>query len=52
MFALIFEQLVKMFFIMLLAFVCYRIILVNQEGNRSISNFLFIVVNSLVILTV
>lgn len=52
MFALIFEQLVKMFFIMLLAFVCYRIKLVNQEGNRSISNLLLMVVNPLVILTV
>ena len=52
MFALIFEQLVKMFFIMLLAFVCYRIKLVNQEGNRSLSNRLLMVVNPLVILTV
>ena len=34
MFILIFEQLVKMFFIMLLAILCYKIKLVNQEGNN------------------
>ncbi|HJA99768.1 MAG TPA: AEC family transporter [Candidatus Mediterraneibacter merdavium] len=52
MFILIFEQLMKMFFIMLLAFMCYRIKLVNQEGNRSVSNLLLLVVNPMVILTV
>lgn len=52
MFILIFEQQMKMFFIMLLAFVCYRIKLVNQEGNRSVSNLLLMVVNPFVILTV
>ena len=51
MFVLIFEQLVKMFFIMLLAFVCYRIKLVNQEGNRAMSNLLLMVVNPCLILT-
>lgn len=52
MFLLIFEQLIKMFFIMLLAFVCYRLKLVNQEGNRSVSNLLLMIVNPLVVLTV
>lgn len=52
MFILIFEQLVKMFFIMLLAFLCYRVKIVNQEGNRSVSNLLLMVVNPCVILTV
>lgn len=33
MFILIFEQLMKMFFILLLAFVCYKIGLVDQNGN-------------------
>ena len=51
MFVLIFEQLVKMFFIMLLAFVCYRIKLINQEGNRAMSNLLLMVVNPCLILT-
>ena len=49
---LIFEQLVKMFFIMLLAFLCYKIKLVSQEGNRSVSNLLLLVVNPCLILTV
>lgn len=48
---MIFEQLVKMFFIMLLAFVCYKIKLVNQEGNRAMSNLLLMVVNLCLILT-
>lgn len=51
MFILIFEQLMKMFFIMLLAFICYKIKLVSQEGNRSISNLLLFVVNPCLILT-
>ncbi len=52
MFILIFEQLVKMFFILLLAFLCYRIGLVNQEGNKSISNLLLMIVNPVLIITV
>ena len=52
MFILIFEQLVKMFFIMLLAFICYKIKLVDQNGNRSVSNLLLMVVNPLLIITV
>lgn len=52
MFILIFEQQVKMFFIMLLAFFCYKIKLVDQNGNRTVSNLLLMVVNPLLILTV
>ena len=52
MFILIFEQLVKMFFIMLLAFICYKIKLVDQNGNRSVSNLLLMVVNPFLIITV
>ena len=52
MFILIFEQLVKMFFIMLLAFICYRIGLVSQEGNKSISSLLLMVINPCLIITV
>lgn len=52
MFILIFEQLMKMFFIMLLAFMCYKIRMVNQEGNRIMSNLLLMVVNPCLILTV
>ena len=51
MFILIFEQLVKMFSIMLLAILCYKIKLVNQEGNKTVSNLLLLVVNPLVIIT-
>lgn len=52
MFVLILEQLVKMFFIMLLAFICYKTRLVNQEGNRIMSDLLLMVVNPCLILTV
>lgn len=52
MFILIFGQLVKMFFIMLLAFICYKIKLVDQNGNRSVSNLLLMVVNPFLIITV
>ena len=52
MFVLIFEQLVKMFFIMLLAFVCYKFRIANQEGNRVMSSLLLMVVNPCLILTV
>lgn len=52
MFILVFEQLVKMFFIMLLAFFCYRIKLVDQSGNQTLSNLLLMVVNPFVIITV
>ncbi|MEJ8735571.1 MULTISPECIES: AEC family transporter [Mediterraneibacter] len=51
MFILIFSQLLKMFFIMLLAFICYRIKLVGQEGNRTVSNLLLLVVNPCVMIT-
>ena len=52
MFILIFEQLVKMFFIMVLAFICYRIGLVDQNGNKNVSNLLLMVVNPILIITV
>lgn len=52
MFILIFEQLMKMFFILLLAFICYRIRLVDQNGNKTVSNLLLLVVNPILIITV
>lgn len=52
MFILIFNQLIKMLFIMILAFICYKIKLVSQEGNRTCSNLLLMVVNPCVIITV
>ena len=52
MFILIFEQLLEMFFIMVLAFVCYRIRLVDQNGNKTVSNLLLLVVNPILIITV
>lgn len=51
MFLLIFNQLLKMLIIMVLAFVCYKKNIVNQEGNRSMSNLLLMVVNPCLILT-
>lgn len=52
MFILIFERLLKMFFIMVLAFVCYKIRLVDQNGNKTVSNLLLLVVNPILIITV
>ena len=52
MFILIFSQLMKMFFILLLAFICYRIHLVDQNGNKTVSNLLLLVVNPILIITV
>lgn len=52
MFLLIFEQLMKMFFIMLLAFVCFKIGLVDQNGNKTVSNLLLLIVNPILIITV
>lgn len=52
MFLLIFNQLIKMLLIMLLAFICYRIKLINQEGNRNFSTLLLMVVNPCLIITV
>lgn len=37
---------------MVLAFVCYRIGLVSQEGNKSVSNLLLLIVNPILIITV
>lgn len=52
MFLLIFNQLMKMLIIMLIAFVCYRIKLFNQEGNRNFSSLLLMIVNPCLIITV
>ena len=41
MFTLIFNQLLKMLFIMLLAYFCYKIGLITQEGNRTLSESSF-----------
>lgn len=52
MFLLILNQMIKMLFILVLAFICYRIKLVNQEGNKCFSNLLLLVVNPCLIITV
>lgn len=52
MFILIFNQLVKMLFIMILAFLCYRLKIINQEGNRNLSSLLLTIVNPCLIITV
>ena len=52
MLELIFNQLLKMLFIMILAFICYKIKLVDQEGNRTCSNLLLLVINPCLIITV
>lgn len=52
MFLLIFNQLLKMLIILILAFICYKIKIVNQEGNKAFSNLLLMVVNPCLIITV
>lgn len=52
MFVLIFNQLLKMLFIMVLAYGCYKAKWVNQEGNRTLSNLLLMVINPFLIITV
>lgn len=52
MFILIFNQLLKMLIIMIVAFTCYKLKVVNQEGNKAVSNLLLMVVNPCLIITV
>jgi hypothetical protein len=52
MFSIVFQQLLKMIIIMAIAFFCFKVKWVNQEGNRSVSNLLLLVVNPCLILTV
>ncbi len=51
MFILILNQLLKMLLIMILAFICYRLHIINQEGNRNMSSLLLMVVNPCLIIT-
>lgn len=51
MFVLIFNQLLKMLIIMILAFICYKVKVVNQEGNKALSNLLLLVVNPCLTIT-
>lgn len=52
MFSIVLSQMVKMFLIMVLAFILYRMKIVSQEGNRTISDLLLLVVNPCVIINV
>ncbi|MDO4518815.1 MAG: AEC family transporter [Eubacteriales bacterium] len=52
MFLLLFNQLTKMLIILIVAIICYKIGLINQEGNKNISNLLLMVVNPCLIVNV
>lgn len=52
MFILIFNQLMKMLVIMILAFICFRLKIINQEGNKNFSSLLLMIVNPCLIITV
>ena len=52
MFILIFNQLLKMLILMLVGVFCARKQLITQEGNRCISNFLLMIVNPCLIISV
>lgn len=50
MFTLILMQLIKMFLILILGFICYKIKLIDQKGNSALSNLLLMIVNPLLII--
>lgn len=52
MFLLILNQQLTMLILMILAFICYKLRVVNQEGNKALSNLLLMVVNPCLIITV
>lgn len=52
MFILIFNQLLKMLLLMLVGVFCARKNLITEEGNRCISNFLLMIVNPCLIISV
>lgn len=52
MFILILNQFLKMLIIMVLGFICYKIKLINQDGNRMFSNLLLMLISPCLILTV
>lgn len=52
MFILIFNQLVKMLIILLIGILCIKIGIVSQEGTRTVSNLLLLLVNPLLIIRV
>lgn len=52
MFEIVLSQMVKMFLIMVLAYILYRLKIVDQKGNRTISDLLLLVVNPCVIINV
>ncbi len=49
MFIIISNQIMKMFLILILGFFCYRIKLIDHQGNKTLSNLLLMVVNPLLI---
>lgn len=49
MFTIISNQIMKMFLILILGFFCYRIKLIDHQGNKTLSNLLLMVVNPLLI---
>jgi len=52
MFILILQQLLIMLFIMVLGFICYKLRLVTQEGNKMCSNLLLLVITPTIVLLV
>ena len=49
MFIIISNQIMKMFLILILGFICFRIKLIDHQGNKTLSNLLLMVVNPLLI---
>lgn len=50
MFIIIINQILKMLLIMLVGYVCYRVGLVDQPGNKTLANLLLMVINPIVAL--
>lgn len=50
MFVIIINQILKMLLIMLAGYICYRIHLIDQQGNQTLANLLLMVINPIVAL--
>lgn len=49
MFLILFNQILKMFLIILVGFICFRTKLIDKQGNKTLSNLLLMIVNPCVI---
>ena len=51
MFAIISNQILKMFLLMMVGYISYRTKLIDTQGNKALSNLLLIIINPCVIIS-